>query len=255
MVERSLADSSRLGLPSPQRLVLLWASLVSSLPQWTSSTSAMFVMDLVCRHALLHQDTREEVVAMFRDLHRKYLCDVASQGLINWITGINYSSLKLLFTSSLASFPWLAWFVVTAEERWCREEGLWNRVVQGLGRGGGVEEVLQESAKEVSASQHRGSRVSLVCRWVWRPPRPPSSPSTGGWPRPSTPRPPTPPCPSSGRYHPGPRRRRCTGDPGLPEAVPGAAPARPLGGGAQGRGHGLLPGLPGIRGSTSTKFL
>ena len=152
MVERSLADSSRLGLPSPQRLILLWASLVTSLPQWSSSTSAMFVMDLVCRHALLHQDTREEVVVMFRDLHRKYLCDVASQGLINWITGINYSSLKLLFTSSLASFPWLAWFVVTAEERWCREEGLWSRVVQGLGRGGGVEEVLQESAKEVSVA-------------------------------------------------------------------------------------------------------
>ena len=165
LVEVVLADWRRLGLTSARPLVQLWTNLLTSLPQWNSNPSCLFLVDLLCRHSMEDQATRQQTLELVRDLHRKFLCDLSSQGLINWITGINYSTLKHLFSSSLPQFPWLAHFVLTAEEEHWRECGLWGALVQQLGHGKALEEAVAGAGREVETSPPPSSQLPLY-RWL-----------------------------------------------------------------------------------------
>ena len=165
MLERSLGDHTKLGLESSRRLVSFWLAILTSLPQWSSLPSCLHLLDLLCRHSFLQPATHLETLALVRDLHRKHLCDLSSQGLINWITGINYSGLKPLFSSPLPQQPWLAYYLLTSEELHLLECGVWPALLRHLGDGEALEPALVSAAKDVGEVAPPSTLLPLH-RWL-----------------------------------------------------------------------------------------
>ena len=115
MLEKSLAGASS-----------------TAAPNWNHNHNALFLVDILCRAAFLlpapSGSAHRETLAVFRALHAWLVAraEASSRGLLSWVSGgmsRGGGGASLLAAASLPQFPWLAYFVLQAEDLWWREAG------------------------------------------------------------------------------------------------------------------------------------
>ena len=165
MVEKMIVSFQRYGLQSPRSIVSLWIKIVTKVPDWSLNSSALYLLDILCSHSFLDPVVHADTLLFAKNVHKENINNESGTGFISWITGINYSGYKLVFATSSPQFPYLAYFMLQAEDAHVRNTGLWTEIVGQLADSQALEEALAAAASTCRASPPLSAQLP-VYRWV-----------------------------------------------------------------------------------------
>ena len=142
MVEKMISSYSRYSLSSARSVIRLWIKILTEVQDWSTNSSALYLLDILCSHSFFDPIIHADTLMFVKNIHQQNIINESGTGFISWITGINYSGYKLIFPSSSPQFPYLAYFLLQAEDSHVRDTGLWSQVVTSLLSNCSLEESL-----------------------------------------------------------------------------------------------------------------
>jgi len=165
MLRKMISSFSHYNLTSPRKLISLWLEIIVLVPDWSSNTSALYLLDILCSYSFFDPVIHSETLLFAKNIHKENINNETGSGFISWITGINYSGYKLIFSTSGPKFPFFAFFILQAEDCHIRDTGLWTEIVMELSRNKTLEESLASAASKCQASPPLSNQLP-VYRWV-----------------------------------------------------------------------------------------
>ena len=165
MIEKMIRDFQRYGLTSPRKIISLLLKIITQVPDWTINSSALYLLDIICSHSFFDPIIYTDTLLFTKNIHRENINNESGTGFISWITGINYSGYKLIFTTSSPQFPYFAFFLLQAEDSHVRDSGLWTEIVTQLSTNNSLEEALASAASKCQTSPPLSNQLP-VYRWV-----------------------------------------------------------------------------------------
>ncbi|KAF7282452.1 hypothetical protein GWI33_002679 [Rhynchophorus ferrugineus] len=170
MIETQIVNYASYDLISPRLLVRLWMNSLVSIPNWNKDNGVLYLLDTITRAAFFHKDSLEIV---FQNLRELYQCGTPQDSgsiisIFKWVSS-GSNSVNTLLSSSLASYPWLAFVFLEIEhqEREIRS-GLWREILIQLAKQKGkinVDNAIKKAASVVKITPFSSGWLCLY-RWA-----------------------------------------------------------------------------------------
>jgi len=177
MLEKSISNWTVYGHKGSEKIVSLWLRLLTSVNNWNSNVNVMFLVDILCRHSFFNDVAYKETLESFQSFHSDLISKSDTRGLLSWVSGSRAPF--SLFSSSVPSYPWLAYFVLQSEHVWFVNSGLCRHLVEELAQNKPLEEALVTAAKKAEVACPSSGFLPLY-RWAQQaldtPPEHPAAP-------------------------------------------------------------------------------
>ena len=112
-------------------LLMLLLGLLVRVPGWNQNRSCLHLVNMLCAHAFTDTNAKPRVQAFFEGLHTALQHQSAGGGAAGGLLSLLASPFgsagqHLLLSGSCPQFPWVAFFVLEAEDCLQQKSGLWR---------------------------------------------------------------------------------------------------------------------------------
>ncbi|KAF2894637.1 hypothetical protein ILUMI_11535 [Ignelater luminosus] len=171
MIEYQIENFKCYNLENPRLLVRLWMNSLVSVPNWNKDQGVLYLLDVILRATFFHSDALDAAVNVLRDLlqcatPQEHNTSISS--LFKWASQSTLPQGSLLTATSLPSYVWLAYILITLEhEEREKQTGLWREILTQLRNQKGKVNVDAAIKKAASAVKVPSFTSSSLCIYRW----------------------------------------------------------------------------------------
>lgn len=144
MLAKQIHSHKWFGLTTEASIILMWLKVFIKIPNWNNNKTTLYIVDVLCNHAILMQkkDTETHALQLVKHTFGSHLREIAAQdktsnqrGFLSWMSGSNKigNHNTILSPSCAVEFPSFAFFALEAEEETVSNTDMWNKVLDVIG--------------------------------------------------------------------------------------------------------------------------
>ena len=173
MVYKLISTLDNVSQYSRKDVIIMLIKLLTKIQGWTSNLSILYLLDIICSCSFAQQTCYFPVLEFFENIHtenNKKDAAVVSSGFLSYIPKIGggqqgFNMILEAAGSSFTQFPWLAFFILQAEDNFMQKTGLWKALVNELEDRSSVEEALVAAEKKTLLNSPTSSQL-IIYRWA-----------------------------------------------------------------------------------------
>ena len=166
MLHSIIAHFDNLSSFSRKDILLLLTKLLIDIPKWSSNTSILYLLDIVCSYAFDHKVCYWALSDFYEEMHTENNKKVPASSFFSIFSGLSGAGHTLTLASGHAKFSWLSYFVLQAEDNYMQKSGLWRCLVDELADAHKpLEEALAEAGRKAEVPVPTSGQL-VIYRWA-----------------------------------------------------------------------------------------
>jgi len=165
MIHRIISNFDNISSYSRKDILELLTRMLTSISNWSTNTSVLYLLDIVCSYAFNHKVCYWSILKFYEDLHEQNNKKASSGGIFSLFSSLGSQSHNLTLSSGYPQFGFLLFFVLQAEDNYMQKTGLWRAIIGELSSEKTLEEALTEAGKKTEVNPPSSSQL-IIYRWA-----------------------------------------------------------------------------------------